>query len=302
MNRILVRVLCFTGFVFFFSTAQLRAQTVAGTILGTVSDSSGAAVPNAEITITNQDTGVARGASSNSDGVYNVPSLLPGRYLVQAKATGFSVVQVKDVELRVGSDSRVDLKLQVGQVTQQITVTEAVPMVETTSSEVSHVMDETAIQSIPLNARDVQQLAAVQPGVQWHYGSGYGNRNMTISGDRPVNNRFLQEGIDTTSVYHNSPSNLTHNVMLGVEAVKEFKVLTANVGPEYGEQSGGVMNVLLKSGSNQLHGSAYEFYRNGDFDARDFFDGAGTPSYHRHQFGASLGGRRIIKKKIFFGN
>ena len=213
-------------------------------------------------------------ATSNADGVYDVPSLLPGKYTVEARAQGFSPLAVKDVVLEVGSSARVDLKLQVGQNTQQVTVTEAVPIVDTTSSEVAEVMNEASIQAVPLNARDVQQLVAIQPGVQSHYDSGYGNRNMTVAGDRPVNNRFLQEGMDTTSVYHNSPSNLATNVMLGVEAVKEFKVEAIDVGPEYGEQSAGVVNVLFKSGTNQFHGSGYEFYRNDAFfDARNYFDG-----------------------------
>ena len=285
--------------LFVFGTVSLRAQTVTGTIQGNVTDSSGAVVPSADITITNQDTGVARAATSNNEGVYNVPSLLPGKYSVEAKAQGFAPTEVKDVVLSVGSDTRVDLKLQVGQTSQQVTVTEAQPIVETTSSEVATVMDEAAILAVPLNSRDVQQLVAIEPGVQSHYDSGYGNRNMTVAGDRPVNNRFLQEGMDTTSVYHNSPSNLATNVMLGVEAVKEFKVESIDVGPEYGEQSAGVVNVLFKSGTNQLHGSAYEYYRNDVFDARNFFDGTAAPPLHRNQFGASLGGP-IRKDKLFF--
>jgi hypothetical protein len=297
--RTSVSLLLFSGFFFVLGRAPLHAQTVAGTILGNVTDASGSVIPNAPISITNQDTGVARNATSNSDGVYDVPSLLPGKYTVEARAQGFSPFAVKDVVVEVGSSARVDLKLQVGQNTQQVTVTEAVPIVDTTSSEVAEVMNEASIQAVPLNARDVQQLVAIQPGVQSHYDSGYGNRNMTIAGDRPVNNRFLQEGMDTTSVYHNSPSNLATNVMLGVEAVKEFKVEAIDVGPEYGEQSAGVVNVLFKSGTNQFHGSGYEFYRNNAFDARNYFDGPTTPPLHRNQFGGSLGGP-ILKDRAFF--
>src|SRR6185437_5251827 len=124
------------------SPLHLNAQTVTGTILGNVLDSSGAAIPNAEITITNQDTGVARVSAGSADGVYSVPSLIAGKYTVGVKAQGFSPAQVKDVVVNVGSEARVDLRMQVGSTTQTVTVTESVPMVETTSSEVSQVMDE----------------------------------------------------------------------------------------------------------------------------------------------------------------
>ena len=280
------------------SAFHLQAQTVTGSILGNVQDSSGSAVPNVEITIVNQDTGVERVTAGTAEGIYNVPSLAAGRYTVGAKAVGFSPVEVKDVVVRVGSDARVDLKLTVGQITQQVTVTEAIPTVETTSSEVSQIMSEEIIQQIPLNARDVQQLAVVQPGVQF-MNTGFGGRAMTVAGDRPTNNRFLQEGMDLNWTYRLSPISLPSNVLLGVEAVKEFKVLTTNFTAEYGEQSGGIINTLFKSGTNTLHGSAYEFYRNAALDARNFFDQGPAPPFRRHQFGGSLGGP-IRKDKTFF--
>ncbi|MGH9648151.1 MAG: carboxypeptidase-like regulatory domain-containing protein, partial [Bryobacteraceae bacterium] len=154
------------------------------------------------------------------DGLYNVPSLLPGKYSVTATAPGFNQTQVKDIVLAVGSNARADLKLQVGSTNQQVTVTESIPTVETTSSEVSQVMNEELIQSIPLNARDVQQLAVIQPGVLLMNTSGYGGKAMSAAGDRPINNRFLQEGIDLTTTYRTSPYNLASFIQLGVEAVK----------------------------------------------------------------------------------
>src|SRR5205085_5859481 len=203
---------------------------------------------------------------------------------------------------RVGSDTRADLMLQVGQITQTVTVTEAVPLVETTSADVSQVLDQATIESIPLNARDVQQLAVIQPGVQYLTTSGYGGKSLTVAGSRPIDNRYLQEGMDLSFSYRVSPFNLASGIMLGVEAVKEFKVLTTNQSAEYGEASGGVVNVLFKSGANRLHGSGYEFYRNDVFDSRNFFDAAGTPPLSRHQFGASLGGPIRKDKTFFFAN
>ena len=282
---------------------QMQAQTVTGTILGNVLDASGAAVPNAAIAITNQDTGVVRNTASNADGLFNVPSLLPGRYTVSASAQGFNRAEVKDVVLAVGSDARADLRLEVGSTSQTVTVTESIPTVETTSTEVSQVMDEELIGAIPLNARDVQQLAVIQPGVLLINTSGYGGKAMSAAGDRPINNRFLQEGIDLTTTYRTSPYNLASFIFLGVEAVKEFKVLSIDLPAEYGEQSGGTVNTLFKSGTNALHGSAYEYYRNSAFDARNFFDStASAPPLHRHQFGGSLGGPIRKDKIFFFGN
>ena len=280
------------------SAVRLQAQTVTGTILGIVIDSSGAAVPNANITVTNQDTGVARNSVSTGDGVYNVPQLPAGNYKVVATATGFSSAQVNGVVVTVGSGTRVDLKLLVGGVTQNVTVTESIPTVETTSSDVAELMDTTTINDIPLNARDLLQLAEIQPGVQFNNYNNVG-RELSVSGSRGANNRYVQEGIDTTYTFEDAPIS-TAGIILGVEAVKEFQVLTSNYSAEYGEHPGGVVNTVFKSGTNTLHGSAYELYRNSVFDAKNFFDpGTSPPPFTRHQFGASLGGP-IKKDNTFF--
>jgi hypothetical protein len=293
--RIIALLSLFAGLI---APESLHAQSASGAIVGNVMDPSAAAVP-ASITVTNQDTGVVRNTASSPEGLYNVPSLLPGNYTVVARAPGFGPVQVKDVVVRVGSETRVDLTLQIGALAETLTVTEAVSVVETTDVDVSQVLDALVIKSIPLNARDVQQLAVIQPGVQYLNTSGYGGKSLTVAGSRPIDNRYLQEGMDMTFTYRVSPFNLASGLILGVEAVKEFKVLTTNQSAEYGEASGGVTNVLFKSGTNRLHGSGYEFYRNDMFDARNFFDAAGTPPLHRHQFGGSLGGP-IRKDKTFF--
>ena len=261
---------------------RLSAQTVTGTILGTVLDSSGSTIPNAAITVTNQDTGVARTVESSSDGLYNVPSLLAGKYSVEVRAQGFAPAQIKDVVVNVGSNARADVTLQVGATTQTVTVTESIPTVETTNSEVSQIMDENLIKNIPLNARDLQQLQVIQPGVQQTYTSSFG-KQVSMGGDRVANNRFLQEGIDLTWTFRTSPVSLASNVLMGADAVKEFKVLTENPPVEYGEQSGGVTNTTFKSGTNNFHGTLFEYYRNDVFDARNFFDQGPAPPLHRHQ-------------------
>jgi hypothetical protein len=282
----------------FVSSPSLRAQTVTGTMLGNVFDSSGAAVPNAQIAITNQDTGVERDAASTGDGIYSVPSLAPGKYTVKVTAAGFTPNEVKDVVVNVGSNTRVDLTLQVGQVTQQVTVSEALPTVETTSSDVSQVMDTNIIQDIPLNARDLQQLTVIQPGVQQTYTSSFG-KQVSIGGDRVANNRFLQEGIDLTWTFRTSPVSLASNILMGADAVREFKVISENPPAEYGELSGGITSTTFKSGTNSIHGTVFEYYRNDAFDARNFFDGPKASPLHRHQYGGQVGGP-IQKDKTFY--
>ena len=205
---------------------------------------------------------------------------------------------MKDVVVNVDSNARADVTLQVGATTQTVTVTESVPTVETTSSEVSQVMDENLIENIPLNARDLQQLSVIQPGVQQTYTSSFG-KQVSVGGDRVANNRFLQEGIDLTWTFRTSPVSLASNILMGADAVKEFKVLTQNAPVEYGETSGGVTNTTFKSGTNNLHGTLFEYYRNSAFDARNFFDGPTVPPLHRHQFGGSVGGP-IKKDNTFF--
>ncbi len=284
--------------VFMNVPAQLHGQTVTGTIIGNVLDPSGAAVANAQITVTNQDTGVVRTVVTKGHGVKDVPALLPGNNTVSAKAAGFSPAEVKNVVVNVGSDTRANLTLQVGQVTQQVTVTEAAPAVETTSSDVSQVMDTNIIKDIPLNARDLQQLTVIQPGVQQTFTSSFG-KQVSIGGDRVANNRFLQEGIDLTWTFRTSPVSLASNILMGADAVKEFKVISENPPAEYGELSGGVTSTTFKSGTNNIHGTIFEYYRNSAFDARNFFDGATVPPLHRHQYGGQIGGP-IQKDKAFW--
>jgi hypothetical protein len=170
--------------------AYLRSQTVTGTILGNVIDASGAAVPNAQITITNQDTGVVRTAVGTAEGVYDAPSLLPGKYTVEAKAQGFSPAEVKDVVVNVGSNARADLKLEVASTTQAVTVTEAIPTVETTSAEVSQVMNENLIQDIPLNARDYSNWLKSNQG-----------SNTTITAPTENNSRSSAIGLPITVIF-----------------------------------------------------------------------------------------------------
>ena len=301
MHRYTVlRALIFAAIALLLASGfSVQAQTVSGKISGTVLDSSGAVVPNAEISITNQDTGVVRSTTSSSDGLYSVPSIVPGNYSVEVNAKGFNRAQVKNIVVNVGTETRADINLQVGGTAQTVTVTESIPTVETTSTDVSQVMDQDLIKNIPLNARDLQQLSVIQPGVQQTFTSSFG-KQVSVGGDRVANNRFLQEGIDLTWTFRTSPVSLASNILMGADAVKEFKVISENPPVEYGELSGGITTTTFKSGNNNWHGTVFEYYRNSTFDARNFFDATtGAPPLHRHQYGGQFGGP-IKKDKAFF--
>jgi hypothetical protein len=277
----------------------IDAQSVNGTITGSVLDSSGGAVPNAQITIVSQDTGVSRSAVSTEDGQYRVPQMGSGTYTISAEAPGLSKTVQKDVVVAVASETRVDLKMSVASTNVEVQVTgEQLLAVNTESAAVTTLMTQEAIEDVPLNARDVQQLAVIQPGVQSDPNDNWGNQ-IVIAGSRPQQNRYLQEGIDTTWTSKTAPVSAA-GVVLGVEAVKEFQVLESNYTAEYGERPGGTLNTIFRSGSNRWHGSGYEYLRNSYFDARSFFDPqSGPPAFKRNQFGADFGGP-IKRDKAFF--
>ena len=287
-----------------FSVGAMQAQTVTGTIVGTVVDSTGASVPNARITVLNQDTGIRRTADSSDDGEFRVPQLISGTYTVSAEAAGLTKTQVTGVVVAVNAESRVDFKLSVASTTTEVQVSGEAVTVNTENAAVTTLMSESAIENIPLNARDVQQLAVIQPGVQADPNDNWGNQ-MVIAGSRPQQNRYLDEGIDTTWTSKTAPVSAA-GVVLGVEAVKEFQVLETNYTAEFGERSGGTLNTIYKSGTNSFHGSAYDYLRNSWFDAMGFFDHQANltapPPFKRNQFGSSLGGPIKKSKHFFFVN
>jgi hypothetical protein len=295
-----VRKLCLCVAVLLsFGAFSTGAQNVNGTISGNVVDTSDASIPNARITITNQDTGIVRTAVSTDQGTYTVPQLRSGTYTVSVEAPGLQKTELRGVTVAVDQETRADIKMLVAGTTQEVSVSTEALAVDTTNSDVGHMMTTEAIADIPLNARDVQQLAGIQAGVQFDYNNNWGNQ-IVVAGSRPQSNRYLQEGIDTTWTSKTAPVSAA-GIVLGVEATREFQVLTADYGAEYGERPGGTVNVIYKSGTNVLHGSAYEYYRNSAFDARNPFDDptTGVPDFHRNQFGAAIGGP-IKKDKSFF--
>ncbi len=294
----------------FFLPIAGHAQVSGATLTGTVTDTTGAVIPNVQISIKNQATGETRNVTVDSKGLYSAPNLLPGVYDVTATAQGFATTVQKSVVLTVGAQQLLNLKLQVGQVSEKIEVTDEAPPVQLTNSTISGVVNQQTVVQLPLNGRDWTQLATLQPGVdsvgsiQANTGSpdrarrGYGLQ-MTISGTRPTQNSYRIDGINVNDYSNGGPGSVEGST-LGVDAVQEFSVLTSNYSAEYGRTAGGVVNALTKPGSNTFHGDLYEFMRNSAFDAKNYFDLPGPiPLFHRNQFGASLGGP-IIKDKTFF--
>jgi hypothetical protein len=286
------------------------AQVAGATLSGTVKDASGSAVPNAGVSIANSATGVSRVVTSDGSGFYTAPNLLPGTYEVTVTAQGFATTVVSGVTLTVGSQQVLDPALRVGQVSQKIEVTTEAMAVQLASSTLSAVVEAPTVVGLPLNGRSWTDLAILQPGVsgietQVAFGdSGRGNRGfgaqLTISGSRPQQNNYRLDGISINDYANGGPGSVLGG-NLGVDAVEEFSVLTSSYSAEYGKTSGGVINAISRAGSNQFHGSAFEFIRNNALDARNFFDPAQIPPFHRNQFGASAGGPIRKDRTFFFG-
>jgi hypothetical protein len=290
---------------------RVYAQVVGATLSGTVTDASGAAVPNAHVSARNTATGVTREVTADAAGFYTAPNLLPGNYEVRFSAAGFSTEVNGGVSLTVGAQQVLNASLRVGQISQTVTVTSEAPTVELASSALNAVVEAPTIVGLPLNGRSWTDLANLQPGVagvetQVPFGdSGRGNRGfgaqIIISGARPTQNNYRLDGISLNDYSNGGPGSVLGG-NLGVDAVEEFSVLTSNFSAEYGKTSGGVVNAISRAGTNQIHGNAYEFIRNSALDARNFFDPAKIPAFHRNQFGASIGAPIRKDKTFVFGD
>jgi Carboxypeptidase regulatory-like domain/TonB dependent receptor/TonB-dependent Receptor Plug Domain len=291
-----------------FMCGQASAQVTGATLSGTVTDTSGAAIPQARVSIRNVATGIVTAVTSNSDGFYSAPNLVPGNYEMSFSAQGFATTVQTGVPLTVGRQQVLNVTMKVGEVAQKVEVSGSVPTVELASSTLGAEVGSNTIVELPLNGRDWTQLATLQPAVSSIYtqrpadasgarGSrGFGNQ-MSISGTRPQLNNYRLDGISIVDYAGGAPGSVL-GLSLGVDAVQEFSVLTSNYSAEYGRTSGGVINAVTRSGNNELHGDAYWFIRDEDFDARNYFDNSIAP-FHLDQFGGSLGGP-IQKDKTFF--
>jgi hypothetical protein len=288
-------------------TGRAYAQVSGATLTGTIRDSSGAFIPGAQVLITDVATGVARTVSADGAGLYAAPNLLPGTYEIRVTATGFSTEVQKGITLTVGAQQALDFTMRVGQVSQTVEVTTEAPTVELTSSELGATVNSTTVRELPLNGRSWTDLANLQPGVvsatshtKVDVNRGYGAQ-LSISGARPQQNNYRLDGISINDYSNGGPGSVIGQ-NLGVEAIQEFSVLTSNYSAEYGKTSGGVVNAISRSGTNQFHGSVYEFLRNSALDAPGYFDAGVSPPFRRNQFGASAGGPIRKDRTFIFGD
>lgn len=309
-----VRTLALASFLLCmsFCLASL-AQTTGGTVSGEVTDPSKAEIPGASITITDEATGQSRRVLSNQRGLYSAPNLTPGNYDIAVSSSGFTTAFQKHVSVDVGQDVVANFHLRVGTANQSVIVAAPAPGVSLESSTLSDIVGGRRVRDLPLNGRDWTMLAALEPGVHTidaqtaiaTGSNGRGNRGwgteLTFGGSRPQQNNYRLDGISINDYSGGGPGSVLGSV-LGVDAIQEFSVVTANASADYGKTSGGVVNAVTRAGSNLFHGSAYEFLRNSAFDARNFFDGPQIPPFVRNQFGGTLGGPIRRRRAFFFFN
>lgn len=287
--------------------APTAAQLVGGAIQGVVKDAQGAMLPGASVVIRNVDTGARFETTTDRDGHYQVLALPPAEYEVQVSITGFRGVAHRGIRLTVGQTATIDTTLELGVISETIEVRGDAATINLATGAVAGLVGEREIRDLPLNGRSFQQLALMQPGVQAALAAGndvVGGRTpkISINGTRPEMNSFLLDGTDISNVYNKTPGSAA-GVLLGVEAVLEFQVLTNAYSAEFGRSAGGVFNAVTRSGSNRYHGSLFEFHRNAALDARNFFDPPSLPKpdFTRNQFGGVLGGPVRQDRTFFFG-
>ena len=293
-----------------FSSGRLMSQAFEAQLTGVVKDQSGAVVPGAQLKVTNLATHVSYSGTSNDQGIYRFPSLPPAEYSVTCSVQGFKTFQQNRITLQVAQVFELNVNLQAGEMSEQVTVTAAPPPLETESATLGQVVTTRSVQNLPLNIRDPMALVALTPGVILgsNFGNGGGNdvgRNFfksdfNVGGGRSGSQEILMDGApDTTPDINRGVINPP------VDSVQEFKVQAQSFDAQFGRTSGGIVNVITKSGSNDYHGVGYDFERHSVLDANNWFNNANRqalPSFQRHQFGGNLGGPILHSKWFAFGD
>jgi len=273
----------------------VRAQVAAGEMTGLVKNQAGAAVPGATVTVTDVNTNRQRVVTSSAEGVYAVPSLVPGDYRVDVELTGFRAVRRAGIHLATGEKVRIDFDLAVGNVSEQVTVTADAPMLRAVTASLGNVVEHEQVVQLPLNGRAFIMLAALAPGVALPPNT----QLPRINGGRPRTNEYLFDGI---SVLQPEPGQVAFFPV--IDAIQEFKVESNSLAAEFGRFNGGVINLTTKSGTNTFHGNGFEFFRNQSLNARNFFQSTNPvkPDYKRNQFGGILGGPVLANRTFFFAD
>lgn len=280
------------------SSALLLAQSTGGRILGRVADPTGAVLANAKVALVNEATGVSQETQANSTGDYGFPQVVVGTYRLEVDLAGFKKSVQRGVAVDLNQVITLNVILQIGETKETVEVTSEEPLVDTTSTQLGAVMDSKQVSQLPLNARDTYQLLQLQPGVQGVGGSDlfYGSNTagaVSVNGGRGRSNNFSVNGGDGNDLFVNGPA-----IQPSPDSISEFRVLSNTFDAEYGRNSGAVINVVTKSGTNDWHGSVYEFFRNKALDAKGYLDPA-TPDNKQNQFGGTFGGP-IKKDRTFF--
>jgi hypothetical protein len=305
-------VVCF-GIMLMFGTSLPFAQAqTSATLSGLITDPSGAAVSGAEATAKNLDTGVSRDTTTDAYGRYQFFAVSLGAYEVRVKKEGFAEAVRTGIHLVLGQDATANLALKIGQISEEVKAREDVPVVSVTTRDTSGLVGERQVKDLPLNGRSYDLLLTLNPGIvnfTWEKTGGIGvsnsttGNNFSVSGNRPQQNLFLLNGVEYTGAAENNmqPGGASQE-LLGVDAVREFNVLRDSYSAEYGKHPGGQVLIATQGGTNQLHGSVYEFLRNNALDSANYFDQGSAPPFQRNQFGASLGGPIHAGKTFLFGN
>jgi Carboxypeptidase regulatory-like domain/TonB dependent receptor-like, beta-barrel/TonB-dependent Receptor Plug Domain len=282
-----------------FCAIAAAQELTTGSVVGLVREESGSVVSGASITITNRATGARRVVTSGETGEFSIPGLAPALYDLKVERSGFRAYLVEGLELKINQVARLEVRLQVGAITEAVTVTGGAALLETDTSAVGQVIDSQRVRELPLNGRNLTQLAALSAGLSsksFERGTQYGGRDqyVTVEGGRDSSTNYLIDGVMARSLRFNNLS-----LQLNIDAVQEFKVNRNSFSAEFG-QGQSVVTAVTRSGSNDIHGNVYEFLRNDNLDARKFFD-AQKPEFRRNQFGVTAGGPIIHSKAFFFG-
>ncbi len=301
----ILRVLA-VAYVALLASIAAHPQGSTGRVLGVVTDQSGGNVGNATVIITDVARGVSQTLATDSDGAYVAVNLLPGTYSVRAEYKGFKSFERKNILVEVGKDVRIDAVLQPGSTTETITITEEVPMVDTTSTSLGGTISNEIINDLPLNGRNYQNLISLRPGTAVYPGGGPWTQ--TTNGIRPEDTSFIVDGITNDEAFMGlSVTNAAAVLgdaatLIPIDAIQEFNT-QVNPKAEFGWKPGAITSVGLKSGTNQIHGTAYAFGRSDSFDARNYFDPVGTDKtpVELEQFGVTGGGHIIRDKLFYFG-
>jgi len=292
------------GFLWMHPQAAF-GQVDEGSVTGTVQDPTGAVVPNAQVTLLNTDQGLTLEGHTDGAGNYTFSPVRIGHYTVTVSAPGFSTTTQKNLTVAVGQQLQANISLQTGSTATTVTVTTAPPQLQTEESSVGQVVDERSVNSLPLNGRNFTFLAQLGAGVNTAQADTRGNAAsgaFTANGLRPAQNNYLLDGIDNNSNAVDFLNGTNFVILPPVDAIQEFKVQTADYSAELGRAAGAVLNATIKSGTNQFHGAAWEFFRNDKLDAADYFETAGKGELRFNQFGAEIGGPIIKNKAFFFGD